>query len=66
MGWTGGHVPPTLFYTLKDILKNNIDSVGEWSALQTGNWYDSSSIPAEVKNFFKGIKSLETYFALFN
>jgi len=33
--------------------------VAEWSALQTGKRGDSSSVPAEVKTFFGGIKNLE-------
>ena len=31
--------------------------MAEWSALQTGKREDSSSIPAEVKIIFGGIKS---------
>ena len=45
------------------MIKKNFESkkcwVAEWSALQTGKRGDSSSIPAEVKTFFGGIKSLE-------
>ena len=37
--------------------------MAEWSALQTGKRGDSSSIPAQVKTFFGGIKSLEQYIA---
>ena len=33
--------------------------VTEWSALQTGKRVYSSSIPAEVKTFFKRINSLK-------
>ena len=35
--------------------------MAEWSALLTGKRGDSSSIPAKVKTFFGGIKSLEQY-----
>ena len=37
--------------------------MAEWLALQTGKREDSSSIPAEVKTLFGGIKSLEQYIA---
>ena len=33
--------------------------MAEWLVLQTGKHGDSSSIPAEVKTFFVGIKSFE-------
>ena len=42
------------------ILKN-WGRMAEWSALQTGKRGDPSSIPAEVKTFFGGIKSFEQY-----
>ena len=35
--------------------------MAEWSALQTAKLGDSSSIPAEVKTLFGGIKNLEQY-----
>ena len=37
--------------------------MAEWSALQTRKRGDSSSIPAQVKFFFEGIKSFEQYIA---
>ena len=37
--------------------------VAEWSALPTGKLGSSGSIPAEIKTFFGGIKSLEHYIA---
>ena len=49
-------------YIIKSFLKN-LGRVAEWLALQTGKRGDSSSIPAQVKTFFGGIKSLERYIA---
>ena len=37
--------------------------MAEWSALQTGKFGDSSSIPAQVKTFIGGIKNLEQHIA---
>ena len=37
--------------------------MAEWSALQSSKRGDPSSIPAEVKSFFGGIKILERYIA---
>ena len=37
--------------------------MAEWSALQTDERADSSSILAKIKTFFGGIKSLEQYIA---
>ena len=39
----------------------NFGRMAEWSALQTGNRGDSSSIPAKVKTFFLKKSSLEQY-----
>ena len=58
MGWTVGRVRYG-----KNIFLGKDSRVAEWSALQTGDLGGSSSIPAGVKDFFEGIKSLEQYIA---
>ena len=51
-----------LKYDFITILKK-ICQMAEWLALQTGKRGYPSSIPAEVKSFFGGIKILERYIA---
>ena len=58
MDW--GTCPPYFFSILKIFLEKQ-GRMAEWSALPPRVPGDSSSIPAEVKTFFGGIKSLEQY-----